>query len=78
VPSPNTPPPPTLRPPSAISSRTTTPPPIDDALDIVKQIFGHGGQLPCTLLVVDEIQQFIGEKIQRANDVQEIAEHCLY
>lgn len=50
-------------------------PTIDDALDIVKQIFGHDGQLPCTLLVVDEIQQFIGEKIQRANDVQEIAEH---
>jgi len=51
-------------------------PTIDDALDIVKQIFGHGGKLPCTLLVVDEIQQFIGEKILRADDVQEIAEHC--
>ncbi|MCF8208673.1 MAG: BREX system P-loop protein BrxC, partial [Rhodoferax sp.] len=50
-------------------------PTIDDALDMVKQIFGHDGKLPCTLLVVDEIQQFIGEKIQRANDVQEIAEH---
>ena len=50
-------------------------PTVDDALAIVKQIFGQAGQLPCTLLVVDEIQQFIGEKIQRANDVQEIAEH---
>lgn len=50
-------------------------PTIDDALDMVKQIFGRGGQLPCTLLVVDEIQQFIGDKIQRANDVQEITEH---
>ncbi len=50
-------------------------PTVDDALGVVKQIFGHGGQLPCTLLVVDEIQQFIGDKIQRANDVQEIAEH---
>jgi hypothetical protein len=50
-------------------------PTIDDALDVVKQIFGHGGQFPCTLLVVDEIQQFIGDKIQRANDIQEIAEH---
>jgi hypothetical protein len=50
-------------------------PTVDDALDVVKQIFGSNGQLPCTLLVVDEIQQFIGEKIQRANDVQEIAEH---
>lgn len=51
-------------------------PTIDDALDVVRQIFGPGGQLPCTLLVVDEVQQFIGEKIPRANDVQEIAEHC--
>lgn len=51
-------------------------PTVQDALDLVKQIFGREGQLPCTLLVVDEIQQFIGEKIQRANDVQEIAEHC--
>ncbi|MEE4237029.1 MAG: BREX system P-loop protein BrxC, partial [Anderseniella sp.] len=51
-------------------------PTVDDALEIVKQIFGHGGQLPCTLLVVDEVQQFIGEKILRADDVQEIAEHC--
>lgn len=50
-------------------------PTVDDALEILKQIFGQGGQLPCTLLVVDEIQQFIGDKIQRANDVQEIAEH---
>src|ERR1039458_281861 len=25
---------------------------------------------------VDEVQQFIGEKIQRAMDLQEIAEHC--
>ena len=50
-------------------------PTIADALDMVRQIFGSEGKLPCTLLVVDEIQQFIGDKIQRANDVQEIAEH---
>ncbi len=51
-------------------------PTIDDALDVVRQIFGPDGKLPCTLLVLDEIQQFIGEKIQRAHDIQEIAEHC--
>ncbi|MBK7210551.1 MAG: BREX system P-loop protein BrxC [Xanthomonadales bacterium] len=51
-------------------------PTIDDALEVLKQIFGTDGKLPCTLLVVDEIQQFIGEKVLRANDVQEIAEHC--
>jgi hypothetical protein len=50
-------------------------PTVDDALKIVKQIFGQGEEMPCTLLVVDEIQQFVSEKINRAHDVQEIAEH---
>ncbi len=50
-------------------------PTVDDALKIVHEIFADGGQLPCTLLVVDEIQQFISDKVQRAHDVQEIAEH---
>ena len=53
-----------------------TSPTIAQALDFLQQIFGQKGKLPCTLLVVDEIQQFIGEKIQRAMDLQEIAEAC--
>lgn len=53
-----------------------TSPTMSQALDFIRQVFGTGDKLPCTLLVVDEIQQFIGEKIQRANDLQEIAEHC--
>jgi hypothetical protein len=53
-----------------------TSPTVKQALDFIKQVFAGKGKLPCTLLVVDEIQQFIGEKIDRANDVQEIAEHC--
>lgn len=51
-------------------------PTISQALKFLNDIYGTEGKLPCTLLVVDEIQQFIGEKIARANDVQEIAEHC--
>jgi len=51
-------------------------PTIDDTLYLIRQIFGDGTELPCTLLVVDEVQQFIGDKIQRVMDVQEIAEHC--
>jgi hypothetical protein len=51
-------------------------PTVKQALDFIKQVFGDKAHLPCTLLVVDEIQQFIAEKIARANDVQEIAEHC--
>jgi hypothetical protein len=53
-----------------------TSPTMAQALDFVQQVFGEKGKLPCTLIVVDEIQQFIGEKIQRAMDLQEIAEHC--
>jgi hypothetical protein len=53
-----------------------TSPTMGQALDFLQQVFGEKGNLPCTLLVVDEIQQFIGEKIQRAMDLQEIAEHC--
>lgn len=53
-----------------------TSPTMAQSLDFIRQVFGIGDKLPCTLLVVDEVQQFIGEKIQRANDLQEIAEHC--
>ena len=51
-------------------------PTLDDALDVVKHIFGNSGQLPCTLLVVDEVQQFLGGSIQRTMDLQDIAEYC--
>jgi len=51
-------------------------PTVDDSLNIISQVFSKDGVFPCVLLVVDEIQQYIGDKIQRAMDVQEIAEHC--
>lgn len=53
-----------------------TSPTMAQTLDLIQQVFGEKGNLPCTLLVVDEVQQFIGEKLQRAMDLQEIAEHC--
>ena len=53
-----------------------TSPTISQMLDFIQKVFGERSNLPCTLLVVDEVQQFIGEKIQRAMDVQEIAESC--
>jgi len=34
------------------------------------------GKIPCTLLVFDELQQFIGEDSQRTNQVQEMVEAC--
>jgi len=51
-------------------------PTVDDVLQCLRTIFAKDGELPSTLLVVDEVQQFIGDKIQRAMDVQEIVEHC--
>jgi hypothetical protein len=51
-------------------------PTIEGMLDIIRRVYGQEAELPCTLLVVDEIQQFIGDKVQRAMDVQEIAESC--
>lgn len=58
-----------------------TSPTIADALSFVKQVFGRKNtkgqyELPATLLVIDEIEQYIGQHIQRAMDLQEIAEHC--
>jgi hypothetical protein len=51
-------------------------PTMGQALEFLRQAFGSKDDLPCALLVVDEVQQFIAEKIQRAMDLQEIAEHC--
>lgn len=51
-------------------------PTINESLDLIRQVFGKNGKLPCTLLVVDEVQQFIGQNIPKAMDVQEIAESC--
>jgi hypothetical protein len=51
-------------------------PTMAQALDFLQQVFGDKKNLPCTLLVIDEIQQFIGDKVSRAMDLQEIAEHC--
>src|SRR5262245_390302 len=48
-----------------------TSPTISQALEFIRGVFGQKDHLPCTLLVIDEIQQFIGEKIARAHDVQE-------
>jgi len=54
----------------------STSPTINESLELIRQVLGKDGELPCTLLVVDEVQQFIGQNIPRAMDVQEIAESC--
>jgi hypothetical protein len=51
-------------------------PTMAQTLDLLRQTLGIKGRLPCTLLVLDEVQQYIGDKSQRAHDIQEIAENC--
>jgi hypothetical protein len=47
---------------------------IDEMLDAIREAISTRGRLPCTLLVLDEIQQFIGQDVQTALDVQEVTE----
>ena len=51
-------------------------PTVEDLVTIIRQVFSEDGTFPCVLLAVDEIQQFIGDRVQRAADIQEIAEQC--
>ena len=47
---------------------------IEEMLNIIREAISTNGKLPCTLLVLDEIQQFIGQDAQTALDVQEVTE----
>ena len=52
-------------------------PTIKDVTDIIRQLFANENkEIPCTLIVIDEIQQYIGNKVDRAMDIQDIAEKC--
>jgi len=47
---------------------------MDDMRAVVREAIATHGKMPCTLLVLDEIQQFIGQDAQTALDVQEVTE----
>lgn len=42
----------------------------------IKDALSVNGQFPLSLIVLDEVQQFIGEDSQRAHEVQEVVEAC--
>ncbi|MFC2065263.1 BREX system P-loop protein BrxC, partial [Chloroflexota bacterium] len=44
--------------------------------DVLSLVSNKNGKFPCTLLVFDELQQFIGEDSERALQVQNIVEAC--
>ncbi|MBA7666641.1 hypothetical protein ES703_74722 [subsurface metagenome] len=49
----------------------------DEMLDALHEaITASSEQFPCSLIVLDEVQQFIGEDSNRTNHVQEIVESC--
>lgn len=48
----------------------------DDMLKAIRQSLTKDGKFPLTLVVLDEVQQYIGEDSQRSIDVQEAVEAC--
>ena len=48
----------------------------DEMLKIIRQALTKMGSFPLTLVVLDEIQQFIGDNFERADAVREATEAC--
>ena len=48
----------------------------DDMVKTIRQVLTSDKKFPLTLVVLDEIQQFIGDDNQRSHDVQEVVETC--
>lgn len=51
---------------------------IEEMVTLVRRAIAPNNpkQLPCTLLVLDEIQQYINDSAEVANDIQEVIEAC--
>src|ERR1035441_2655612 len=49
---------------------------IDEMLQAIRDCLSVKGQLPCTLIVLDEAQQFIGDDSDRSLQIQEVVEAC--
>ncbi len=46
---------------------------------MVRQVLtlrGKEGRYPCTILILDEVQQYIGSSPERSTMVTEVAKHC--
>jgi hypothetical protein len=46
----------------------------NEFIRLVREVLSVDGQVPCTVIVLDEIQLFIGDSPNRSTDVQDIAE----
>lgn len=47
-----------------------------DVVETIKRTLSRNDKFPLTLIVLDEVQQFIGTDNQRAMDIQEVVETC--
>jgi hypothetical protein len=47
-----------------------------DMIDKIKAVLAKDGKMPCTLIVLDEVQQYIGDSVDRSKDVQDLQEQC--
>lgn len=48
----------------------------DEMIKAIKQALTKEGKFPLTLVVLDEVQQYIGSDSQRSEDVREVVETC--
>ena len=48
----------------------------EQMIKAIRQALSQGGQFPLTLIVLDEVQQYIGENSQKSIEVQEVVETC--
>jgi len=49
---------------------------IEEMVQTMREALAISGAFPCTLIALDEIQQFIGDDSQRTYDVQEVTQAC--
>jgi len=47
-----------------------------EMIDKIKEALSRDGKFPCTLFVLDEAQQYIGDSVDRSKDVQDLQEQC--
>ena len=62
--------------PSAPSSRSPSDITTDEFVDALQDALAPGGGMPGTVIILDEVQQYIGDDTSRSYVVQEIVEAC--
>ena len=49
---------------------------IDEMIAKIKQAISQKGKVPCTIIILDEVQQYIADDVNRSKAVQDLQEHC--